>query len=359
MSIITPELAGRIIDRATQLGMRYVGASGQTYGVGVPAGSYGAAVAATALLRDVLESADEHVTDSLTSVARTLKNTNADGLAKAARDIEPIIDALGRHARNQQPAAAVVDLDSYAEYYNCTHATKWQVLFPPYFYDIYLEAKGEAPSRCNIYYEVRQGESYGGNTFTNALGKFVASGAGAGTFTAGFDINATASWAAGGFPWLTMTGITGNGVVTVTGKAFDPATQTVSSGVTWTATVTGDGRWQLAVGTAPANSLIVAVTNITIAAGISAGTIYVESERPVLTTGTATAGGATTITLAATASDLEDYYDLLEVAHSRDQYTIRTANDYNNETKVLTVSVAWATNPQNTDLYRIWRLKLP
>ena len=79
-------------------------------------------------------------------------------------------------------------------------------------------------------------------------------------------------------------------------------------------------------------------------------TITTISERmPTLHYGAAQAGGATTITLNATASSITDYYVGLAIAitASTGAGQIRTITAYNGTTKVATVDSAWTTNPAN------------
>lgn len=83
---------------------------------------------------------------------------------------------------------------------------------------------------------------------------------------------------------------------------------------------------------------------------------------PVLTSGTAQAGGAATITLASGASAITDYYVGCVVkttggtggggtGGANNQARIITA--YNGSTKVATVNVAWETNPDSSTTYEV------
>jgi hypothetical protein len=73
------------------------------------------------------------------------------------------------------------------------------------------------------------------------------------------------------------------------------------------------------------------------------------------TDGTAQAGGASTITLAATASSVNQkwtgYRILIETGTGAGQ--ARTISNYNGTTKVATVDTAWGTQPDNTSTYHI------
>ncbi len=65
------------------------------------------------------------------------------------------------------------------------------------------------------------------------------------------------------------------------------------------------------------------------------------------------AGTSTSITLAATASATDDYYNAMTVYISDGVGSgqIRTISDYDGTTKIATVSPAWTTNPDGTSVY--------
>ena len=69
--------------------------------------------------------------------------------------------------------------------------------------------------------------------------------------------------------------------------------------------------------------------------------------------GTAQAGGAATITLAATASDVNDIYNgfFVRVISGTGSDQTRIISDYVGSTTVATVSVAWGTPPDGTSVY--------
>lgn len=70
---------------------------------------------------------------------------------------------------------------------------------------------------------------------------------------------------------------------------------------------------------------------------------------------TATAGGASTITLDASASAVDDFYNgaLIVLVSGTGSGQFRTVSDYVGATKVLTVDSAWSTNPDNTSVFEI------
>jgi len=86
---------------------------------------------------------------------------------------------------------------------------------------------------------------------------------------------------------------------------------------------------------------------------------------PLLTTGTASAGGADTLTLPATVtsgydtgaapSGTNDYYNgaELRITGGTGEGQVRTVSDYDGGTRVLTVSTAWDTEPDNTSTFEL------
>jgi len=75
--------------------------------------------------------------------------------------------------------------------------------------------------------------------------------------------------------------------------------------------------------------------------------------------GTAQAGGASTITLATTASAVDDYYNGMEVyvTENTGAGQRRVVSDYVGATRVATLSSAWAVNPDSTSKYEVGALK--
>ena len=72
--------------------------------------------------------------------------------------------------------------------------------------------------------------------------------------------------------------------------------------------------------------------------------------------GTAQAGAASTITLAAGASASDDAYNdhVIYIASGAGANQWRKITDYNGTTKVATVSPAWTTQPDNTSAYVVY-----
>lgn len=73
------------------------------------------------------------------------------------------------------------------------------------------------------------------------------------------------------------------------------------------------------------------------------------------TSGTATAGAGLTMTLAGSASAVDDYYNgkFIDITGGTGQGQRRKVADYNGTTKVLLVAEAWTTNPDATSTYSI------
>lgn len=104
-------------------------------------------------------------------------------------------------------------------------------------------------------------------------------------------------------------------------------------------------------------NMLVDVACLVVQYGASARFFYYLAElfSADLETGTAQTGGASTITLAAGASAVNDYYNLMLVViiggTGAGQDNIITA--YNGTTKVATVKDDWTTQPDNTSVYKI------
>jgi|GEM_PF-3343232 len=260
-----------LLDAANRYALRLIGTSASGYGYGGPTLGYGAASAAVDVQAAVLAMTDLDPVAVLASSAQNLALL-ADGQARSAGDLSPLLGALQTHV-SRYGLPNVRNLSEYLVYRNTAEVTKWQCLQHPQFQALYTRFSGgqvPAPSCC--YFEVLQGATY-----TLGLARLVV---GSGV-TAGATIDGAVY--AGGFPQLNVSGLTGSGLVTVTGSAFDPATKAAAAGRTWTATVSANGVTALSPGgatPAPTASLITAVSALVAAGGITAGTIYVEATRP-------------------------------------------------------------------------------
>ena len=84
--------------------------------------------------------------------------------------------------------------------------------------------------------------------------------------------------------------------------------------------------------------------------------LYVTEVSRVEQTGTAQAGGASTITLAAAASANDDEYNAfgVRITSGTGSGQSRAISDYAGATKVATVSAAWTTQPDATSVYEVF-----
>ncbi|MFZ9156025.1 MAG: hypothetical protein ACO22A_06705, partial [Schleiferiaceae bacterium] len=87
----------------------------------------------------------------------------------------------------------------------------------------------------------------------------------------------------------------------------------------------------------------------------SAAKLLREASEAIAFTGTAQAGAAGTITLAAGASAVDDLYngERVEIIEGTGSGQSRLITDYNGTTKVATVDRNWIVNPDNTSVYAI------
>ena len=292
MSVLSVANLNSIMDSVLHGYVKLVGTSGSGYGMG--SGSYGTY---------------DKIDDAVTTLAGA---GNLDASVDFGRGLLALRDAMIPATRFAEQARAFVsqldrhfsrfgssnfsNTETFLKYYNTGSGGTWTALQDRNWRTIYNAIRGGTtyPANYNLYFEVLQGTlDDAAHLYTNGLGKFVATGAGTGNFTKAvvegslIDGGSTTGSVdstkyAGGVGSLKVSGLTGTGNVTVTGIGFDPATRAVTTSKTWITSVTANGDTAVVVGggTAPANCLLVMVTNITIAAGISAGTIYVEGKRP-------------------------------------------------------------------------------
>lgn len=281
-----------LLDQAGSIYLRALGNSTAAFGIGQVGDTYGSAQEWTDLQTAWLALAAANFDLSVATgaaIGRMQTLVSAKQFVKGS--IFPLIDALNGHCRVYQSTGVYENLNEYLGWLNTEDATKWQALQDYVFRDIFEACYPNVyPDPWNCYCEILQGTfDQAAHLYALGLGRFVASGAGTGTFTGatvqgliitGPKIDETKY--CGGTPKLKVSGLTGSGNVTVTGTAFDPDTRTAITGRTWITSISGNGTTPMTIGagTAPTDSLITAVTNITIAAGISAGTFYVEAHRP-------------------------------------------------------------------------------
>lgn len=255
-----------MVDKATAWYVIVLGSLASGEGMGTSGTAYGGNYKATELEALGIATADYDIISILGPAFRSLRNSSdinvlaASLLASSISSLNVACAAAG----TANSWTGVADLDSFAGYHNLTTGTKWQCLFPPDFYDVYLAATGLAPTNYNVYYESLQDGS------SDGLGKLIV-GSG---FSSPGSIDNTKY--AGGFGQVKATGVTGSDTVTVTGtwRKTDGSTATGNG----TATVSGTSEVVL---TPPfTDALLLAVTNITAGGGLSAATIYAEAKRP-------------------------------------------------------------------------------
>lgn len=89
---------------------------------------------------------------------------------------------------------------------------------------------------------------------------------------------------------------------------------------------------------------------------VSATKLLVVNRDAADHSGTAQAGAATTITLAAGASAVDDAYNgqTIETTGGTGSGQFKTISDYVGSTKVATVDSAWSTNPDATTTYEVY-----
>lgn len=267
MAAITAANVVALTDKLTAHYLRALGTGANGLGtVGDTTRAYDAADDLVAL---VLALADADQVLSLLSDTKDLR-TETDALVVIPKLDKRLLTAFDTECKRSGVVLAqtsILDLNSFASYYNLS--APWSCLFAPDFLPIYAAAKGANPTAYNTYLEVLQGATY-----ANGLRKWVVSGAGTGTPTAGYEIVSTVY--AGGFGQVIASGITGSGVVTVTGT-WRKTDGTVITG-DGTVTVTGNNTFVLVPPFT--NALLLTVTSLTAANGITAGTLYAEAKRP-------------------------------------------------------------------------------
>lgn len=248
------------------------------YGIGEDGFTNLASGTADNIVSYVLSTADATVIEYLLTPANRIADVTE--AARFTRDrfrnlwekLEALVRLLG--------ISGVTSIETYLAYYNTGAGGTWTALQNPAWYDLYYKWKGAYPHLTNPYFEIIKDGIWRGTSYANALGRFVVSGAGAGTFTDGAAVDYTKY--AGGTGKINVSSLTGSGNVTITGLGMNPATRAVTASVTWITSISGTGLTTVVVGggTAPADCLLVDVTNVTIAAGITAGTFYIEAHKP-------------------------------------------------------------------------------
>jgi hypothetical protein len=208
----------------------------------------------------------------------------ADGPKVMAGIWMPFLAALQSHLVSAG-ISGVSSFDTYLKYLNTGAGGPWNGLAcgrARKVFELWL-GSAQALSAVNFYADVyKAGTNVDGSSAPNALLSGSIGSPGTVTTTSGVSIDS--SLYAGGFPQVNAASITGSGVVTVTGSARNPATGLTVANATWTTTLAaGNSTVALAPGggnPAPANSLILAASAMSVVVGLTGGTIVVEAARP-------------------------------------------------------------------------------
>lgn len=267
MAALTPALVVEFTDKLAAWFIALKGTTGNAYGTGVTGSSYGAWKKADDAEALVMATEDYDIVAPLGAGFRAMK-TASDGLRVGTSLSAPAFQSLAMacsSAGSAEGLASVVDLDSFASYYNLTATTKWQCLFAPDLYDVLQGALGRPPSAHNTYFEVLQSGA------ASALGRLIV-----GTGFSGPASIDSAKYA-GGFGQVKGLAVEGSATVTVTGS-WRKTDGTAATG-DGTATV-GAGNSTVTLTPAFTGALLLGVTNIVAGVGITAGTLYAEAARP-------------------------------------------------------------------------------
>ena len=212
------------------------------------------------LMALVLATADYGVESNLADAINAMKNV-ASPTQIAGDKMRGILTAMDAKCK-AVGLTGVSDLETYCDYYNKGTGGPYTCLLPPAFYDLFMAVKKVAPSPWNLYAAA-----------ASAIGaKTVGSG-----FVDGSSVDNT-KYAGFARVQAVGSGITGSGLVTLTGVARD-ASGAVQTNRTWTVTVTGNATFDLVP--TIAGDICLDATNLTIAADISAGTVTINGLIPV------------------------------------------------------------------------------
>lgn len=172
------------------------------------------------------------------------------------------------------------------------------------------------------------------------------------------------------------TNITAGVITTVTTVTNQLTAAQIATGV-WQDTTAGDfttaasiGKSLFTTGNAPgaASGLALVGSNVGVATSVSgavgsvtAGVTLAALDSAVVQSGTAQAGGASTITLAAGASATDSLYvgETVMIYGGTGAGQVRVITGYVGATKVATVGRAWTTNPDATSVYKVLGESVP
>lgn len=248
-----------------------IGVASGNYGMGILGGSFGASKRAQDLEDLLMDTQDADKIAYLGAAFRAMRNASDGRVALAALSTGSLraLDFISEATGTANDLAEIVDLNTFATYYNLTAVTKWGCLFAPDFYDLYYRAFGLELAAHNTYFELMQGAAN-----PNGLAKFVV-GAG---LTLGSSIDSTKYAGSTGRLELASITSTGSDVVTVSGT-FRKTDGTTATGDA-TATISSASPQNVTLTPPFTSALLLSVSNVTVGANITGGTIYVETVRP-------------------------------------------------------------------------------
>ena len=266
MAAITYVTMVALLDKTAAAWIAGLGTDASTYGtgtIGATARAYGKAGDVQDL---IIATADPDQIEALIPGANALV-AGVDAYASLGRAAQAWMSGLDQVSR-RAAISGVQTLYQFLSYYNTGAGGPWLALAPQEFGELYYGARNQRLTAANVYREVLQG-----STYSNGLRKLIV---GTGQ-TAGQDIDS--SLHAGGFGQIKWSGATGSGVVTVTGTWRTVAGVIVTGH--GTASLSGSsGTATLTPPSTATGGLLVTVTAIAAAAGVTAGTIYAEATKP-------------------------------------------------------------------------------
>lgn len=272
MAAITPLQFVQEIDKITAM---IVAVIGSTQAGGVQNSNFGSGDSALTSTTDY--GANRKARDLLTLLMNFQdpdRTTNIEAQVRALQNALPhekivssLFNSLVSAVNSDCNAAAltgVTDIDTFANYYNLGTGGWWQATLPPDWRTIWNDLYSKFPTITNVY-----------SPAIANMGQVSATGAGTVGSLSNINNVDTTKYAGAVLLRLVVTGLTGTGVVTVTGT-----NHAGTAGKTWTVTVTANGTYDLVA--TSTGDLLTAISAIGIAAGISAGTFQVVCAVPYL-----------------------------------------------------------------------------
>jgi hypothetical protein len=281
VALLNPTLLNLLTDKINTMYLDTLGSSSS--GLGLGDGTYGASFRAQDLVNYITgltnqSFCDPNIQSSLLPNAQGLPNTFLAKNAFGALISRELVALSGLCAQSVSVNSSIGNLNNFCSWYNFGNGvTYWQAMMPPDWLDIFSGTFGFNPDHHNLYFQVKQGQTYRGTTFTYALGEYVVSST---TFTAGYIVDDTKY--SGGFAYAQWTGGAGSGVCSITVQGLDQD----GNNETWVLSGTwNDSNFQATQAGSQltpqtnAYSLITKVTSI-VTTGLSAAMMYIEARPP-------------------------------------------------------------------------------